>query len=509
MEASRSVQQEKRKQQAQDFEKLNSEFDPPYPLPTSPGAAPVSDDDDSSVDSAGDPIPDLLSPEGAISDSESDDEDDDLLAPEGAKAPNPPTPPPHQPRRSKRLRELREKQHNRNARVKRSSVWEGMHYIRDGAGKMNGERLDKHPDFDRCYTSLVTDRMRNTEFINNNKQRLCCTLGPKQPPRSALLARKKREYKCRLVRKKLKEANSTICSQSWEVPSAEVLLKSDLARFVHFAATDCGFDGTIESLVANWLHPLMLAAKSKRNDADNPSWIQAMNGPFSQEYWEASCLEVETLEKMDAWSVVDRKPEMNVLPSTWAFKCKRFPDGLIKKFKARFCARGNRQIEGVDYFETYALVVMCVTVRLLLIFECLLSLVSKQGDVTCAFLHAHLEEGEEVYLQMPCGFKQYDKKGNAKVLKLKRTLYGLKQSPRAFWKYMVEKLSTCGMKQSDLDPCLFISDTVIIVMYVDDILMWSTNEEHIFKLGDSLRAEGVELEEEDDAAGFLGVNMTK
>jgi len=91
LEASRSVQHEKRKQQAQDFEKLNSEFDPPYPLPTSPGAAPVSDDDDSSVDSAGDPIPDLLSPEGAISDSESDDEDDDLLAPEGAKAPNPPT----------------------------------------------------------------------------------------------------------------------------------------------------------------------------------------------------------------------------------------------------------------------------------------------------------------------------------------------------------------------------------------------------------------------------------
>ena len=107
LEASRSVQHEKRKQQAQDFEKLNSEFDPPYPLPTSPGAAPVSDDDDSSVDSVGDPIPDLLSPEGAISDSESDDEDDDLLAPEGAQAPNPPTPPPHQPRRSKRLRELR------------------------------------------------------------------------------------------------------------------------------------------------------------------------------------------------------------------------------------------------------------------------------------------------------------------------------------------------------------------------------------------------------------------
>ena len=71
---------------------MNSEFDLPYPLPTLPGAAPVSNDDDNSVDSARETIPDLLSPEGAISDSESDDEDDDLLAPEGAKAPNPPTP---------------------------------------------------------------------------------------------------------------------------------------------------------------------------------------------------------------------------------------------------------------------------------------------------------------------------------------------------------------------------------------------------------------------------------
>ncbi len=45
---------------------------------------------------------------------------------------------------------------------------------------------------------------------------------------------------------------------------------------------------------------------------------------------------------------------MNVLPGTWVFKCKRYPDGLIKKFKAQFCAQGDKQIEGVDFFETYA-----------------------------------------------------------------------------------------------------------------------------------------------------------
>ena len=143
----------------------------------------------------------------------------------------------------------------------------------------------------------------------------------------------------------------------------------------------------------------------------------------------------------------------------------------IKKFKARFCARGDKQIEGVDYFETYAPVVQWTTIRLMLILECVLDLKSKQGDVTCAFLHAKLPEEEKVYLEMPRGFKQYGKNKRAKVLRLKRTLYGLKQSPRAFWKYMVEKLEACGCKQSELDPCLFIGANAIAVMYVDDILM--------------------------------------
>ena len=56
---------------------------------------------------------------------------------------------------------------------------------------------------------------------------------------------------------------------------------------------------------------------------------------------------------------------MNVLKSTWAFKIKRFPNGLVKQFKARFFVRGDIQIEGVDFTETYTLVVSWTTVILL------------------------------------------------------------------------------------------------------------------------------------------------
>jgi len=43
---------------------------------------------------------------------------------------------------------------------------------------------------------------------------------------------------------------------------------------------------------------------------------------------------------------------MHVLPGTWVFRCKRYPDGFVRKVKGRFCVRGDREIEGVDYFET-------------------------------------------------------------------------------------------------------------------------------------------------------------
>ena len=83
---------------------------------------------------------------------------------------------------------------------------------------------------------------------------------------------------------------------------------------------------------------------------------------------------------------------MNVLPSKWALKKKVFPSGLVPKLKARFCARGDRQIENDDYFSTYAPVVSWTTVRLLLILSVQLSLEMKQVDYTSAFVHAEIDK---------------------------------------------------------------------------------------------------------------------
>ena len=103
---------------------------------------------------------------------------------------------------------------------------------------------------------------------------------------------------------------------------------------------------------------------------------------------------------MNAWEFVDREDDMNVIKSTWAFKLKRYPDGLIKKFKESFCAKGDMQMEGIDFFQIYAPVVQCTTVILILILKVLLGLKFKKGNVTATFIHADLGKDKRVFVEM-------------------------------------------------------------------------------------------------------------
>ena len=145
------------------------------------------------------------------------------------------------------------------------------------------------------------------------------------------------------------------------------------------------------------------------------------------------------------------------------------------------------------------------------ILEILLGLKSKQGDVTCAFLHADLEPGENFYVDMPLGVAQYS--NNIRSTEQRnvsnKTLYGLRQSPRAFWKYITQKLETCGLEQSKFDPCLFVGEKVICVVYVDDLIFWSKDTVAFNDSAMQLRELVVDLEQEDDAAGFLGVTLER
>ena len=136
--------------------------------------------------------------------------------------------------------------------------------------------------------------------------------------------------------------------------------------------------------------PFALAAKAK--SPDTFTYKEAMNGPHEPGMKQAAHIEKDTLEDKDTWKKVKREPWMHVLKSTWVFRIKRFSDGTVRKFKARFCARGDLQVHNVDYFDTWAPVVSWTTVRLLLVLSTLMGLATRQGDYTAAFVHADIDK---------------------------------------------------------------------------------------------------------------------
>jgi hypothetical protein len=118
-------------------------------------------------------------------------------------------------------------------------------------------------------------------------------------------------------------------------------------------------------------------------------------------------------------------------------------------------------------------------------------------------MSAEEQERSGVFLHMPRGFYQ-----PGKVLKLKRSLYGLHQSPRNFFQHLKSKLESIGFEANDYgDPCLFLSDKVICLVYVDDTLFFSPKEEFIKDVIKQLLKADLDLEVKDSVAGFLGVHI--
>ena len=215
--------------------------------------------------------------------------------------------------------------------------------------------------------------------------------------------------------------------------------------------------------------------------------------------------ELYTLQKIQTWEMVKREPWMNVIQSTWAFKIKRFPDGLVRKLKARLCVRGDQQIEGVDFFDTFAPVVQWSTIRIMFILSLQLGLASTQVDYVSAFCQAPIDS--EVYVGIPRGWETLNDMGITErirgdsVFKLRRSMYGLRQSPRNFFLHLKKNLEKADFKQSAFDPCLFVSDDVICVCYVDDCLWWSKDQSSIDRAIERVKV-NMDLEVEDSVDGF-------
>ncbi|KAG8497017.1 hypothetical protein CXB51_008247 [Gossypium anomalum] len=147
----------------------------------------------------------------------------------------------------------------------------------------------------------------------------------------------------------------------------------------------------------------------------------------SAEWRQAVMEEMKALKNNETWEVSDLPKGKKPVGCKWIFTTKFKPDGCIDRYKARLVAKGFTQNYGLDYDETFAPVAKLNTIRVLLSLAANLDWHLTQLDVKNAFLNGELSE--EVYMDFPPGFEE----SKGQVCKLKKSLYGLKQSPRAWF----------------------------------------------------------------------------
>ena len=141
------------------------------------------------------------------------------------------------------------------------------------------------------------------------------------------------------------------------------------------------------------------------------------------------------------------------------------PDGK-KRFKARLVVKGYSQRKGIDYAEIFSLVVKLTSIRILLSIVASENLHLEQMDEKTAFLHGDLDK--EIYIQQPEGFVVPGKEHM--VCKLTRSLYGLNQAPRQWYKKFDSFMTKSGFCKVEKDPCCYLKNTLIHMSFYS--CMW-------------------------------------
>ena len=242
-------------------------------------------------------------------------------------------------------------------------------------------------------------------------------------------------------------------------------------------------------------------------DEDEPlAYQDAMNSPDSKRWLEAMKSEIDSMYENQVWTLVDPPEGVKPIGCRWVFKKKRDMDGNVQTYKARLVAKGFKQIHGIDYDETFSPVAMVKSIRILLAIAAFHDYEIWQMDVKTAFLNGSLEE--DVYMTQPEGF--VDPRNVGKVCKLRRSIYGLKQSSRR-WNIRFDEIVTeYGFVQNEDEPCVYKkvsgSHVAFIVLYVDDILLMG-NDIPSLKAVKTWLGSNFSMKDLGDASYILGMRI--
>nr|GEV85918.1 hypothetical protein [Tanacetum cinerariifolium] len=150
-------------------------------------------------------------------------------------------------------------------------------------------------------------------------------------------------------------------------------------------------------------------------------------------------------------------------------------DGAIHTYKARLVAKGFTQTYVVDYEETFSSVADIRAIRILIAIAAFYDYEIWKMNVKTAFLDGHLFE--EVYMVQPEGF--VNPKFPNRLCKLKRSIYGFKQTSRQWNKRFDDEIKKFDFSQNCDEPCVYMkasgSYVTFLILYVDEILIMGNN----------------------------------
>jgi hypothetical protein len=150
--------------------------------------------------------------------------------------------------------------------------------------------------------------------------------------------------------------------------------------------------------------------------SDSSKWLEAMKS------------EMKSMHENQVWNLVDPPKGVKKIVCKWIFKRKTDADRNVTIHKARLVAKGFRQVQGVDYDETFSPVAMLKSVRILLAIAAYFDYKIWQMDVKTTFLNGNLTE--DMHMIQLEGF--VDPNSAGKICKLQKSIYGLNQASRSW-----------------------------------------------------------------------------
>ncbi len=198
-----------------------------------------------------------------------------------------------------------------------------------------------------------------------------------------------------------------------------------------------------------------------------------MQSPERKQWLAAMDKEKQSLDENKVFNMVPLPQGFKIVGGRWVYAYKLDVFGNIISYKARLVAQGFTQRAGIDYDETYAPVARTNSSRLFLAYVNAKKFVLAQADVKTADLNGEMMQ--EVYMLVPKGFD--NPKGH--VFRIRKSLYGLKQSAHAWNQRINKDLQAMGFEPLGCEPCVYVrkDDGSVIILYVDDLGIGAATKE--------------------------------